>query len=154
MSLKEESLKLDNQICFRLYKASRTMVRLYQPILESLRITYPQYITMLVLWEENTIDFKELGKRLDLKTGTLTPIIKKLEVLEYAIREKNNDDNRKVWVKLTPKGRGLKSKAFKIPKLLTQTIDMDFEQYLHYAAVLDELGDILTIAENKKKEFQ
>lgn len=152
MSLREESLKLDNQICFRLYKASRTMIRLYQPILESLKITYPQYITMLVVWEEESIDFKELGERLDLKTGTLTPIIKKLEASGYIVRKKNKGDNRKIWVKLTSEGKALKSKALEIPKRLTQQIGMNLEQYFNYAAVLDEIGEVLAIAENRQRQ--
>ncbi len=151
MSLKDESLKLGNQICFRLYKASRAMTRVYQPILESLRLTYPQYVTMLVLWEDKRIDFKKLGKRLDMKTGTLTPILKKLEELGYATREKNRDDHRKIWVRLTAEGEKLKSKALMVPEMLLKNMDMNFEQYLKYAAVLDEIGEILSVTENQQK---
>ncbi|MBF9015075.1 MULTISPECIES: MarR family winged helix-turn-helix transcriptional regulator [unclassified Oceanispirochaeta] len=150
--MNDKALRLDNQICFRLYKSSRTMIRLYQPILESLNITYPQYVTMLVMWEEDDIDFKELGRRLDLKTGTLTPIVKRLEILGYLYREMNPDDNRRIWVKITEKGRELKHNAIKIPEILLNYINMDMEQYQKYVCLLDELGEILEQAEIKQKE--
>ena len=149
--MSEDSLKLDRQICFRLYKASRTMTRLYQPLLETLEITYPQYITMLVLWEVENIDFKDLGTRLDLKTGTMTPIVTRLESLGYVYRVKNKDDNRRIWVRLTDSGRALKLKAQNIPESLNQYMKMGQEQYQRYALLLDELGDLLTDAEKKQK---
>ncbi len=147
----QDKLKLDNQVCFRLYRASRKVIRLYQPILAELNITYPQYITMLVMWEEETIDFKALGARLELTTGTLTPIVQRLEGLGYVVREKNPEDHRKVWVKLTPAGKKIKESAYKIPELLLKNMDMDMEKYIRYISVLDELGDILSQAEEKKK---
>lgn len=147
-----DALRLDKQICFRLYKTSRTMIRLYQPILASLDITYPQYLTMMVLWEEEEIDFKELGKRLDLKTGTLTPILKRLESMGYLYREKNTEDNRRIWVKITNEGNVLKDKALDIPGILMDNIHMDKEQYLKYVSLLDEIGDLLDKAENKQKK--
>ncbi len=94
--MNDQALLLENQICFRLYKTSRAMIRLYQPILEAFDITYPQYLTMLVLWEKESIDFKELSRKLELKTGTLTPMLQKLEVAGYLERIKNEKDNRKV----------------------------------------------------------
>lgn len=150
--MNDEVLRLDNQICFHLYKAHRTMTRLYQPVLESLNITYPQYVTMLVLWEVESIDFKELGKRLDLKTGTLTPIIKRLEALGLLFRENNPDDNRRIWVKITEEGRELKQNAIKVPELLLNYLKIDMEQYLKYISLLDELGAILEQAEIKQKK--
>lgn len=128
------------------------MTRIYQPILSALDITYPQYITMLVMWEEDNIDFKELGIRLDLKTGTLTPIVKRLESLGYIYREKNKEDNRRVWVKITNNGKELKNSAFNVPKLLMENIDMDLTQYEKFVTLLDELGDILKNAENNQKK--
>lgn len=148
----QEALKLDNQVCFRLYRAARQMIRIYQPILADLNITYPQYITMLVLWEEEAIDFKALGTRLDLTTGTLTPIVQRLEALGYVVREKNPDDHRKVWVKLTPEGRTLRENAGKIPELLLKQMDTNMEKYNEYVTVLDELGAMLTRAEKKQKK--
>ncbi len=150
--MNDEVLRLDNQICFRLYKASRTMTRLYQPILETLNITYPQYLTMLVMWEMEKIDFKDLGNRLDLKTGTLTPIITRLEKLGYLIREKNAEDNRRIWVALSREGRDLKHDALKVPEFLLSHINMDLEQYQKYISLLDELGEILDKAEIKQNK--
>ncbi len=150
--MNEEALRLDNQICFHLYKAHRTMTRIYQPVLETLNITYPQYVTMLVLWEFESIDFKNLGKRLDLKTGTLTPIIKRLETLGFLYREKNLEDNRRIWVKITEEGRTLKENALKIPEFLMNYLNIDMDQYLKYIGLLDELGAILAQAETKQKK--
>lgn len=147
-----EALKLENQICFRLYKNSRRMTRIYQPILEQLNITYPQYVTLLVVWEFETIDFKDLCRKLDLKTGTITPIIKRLELLGYIFREKNREDNRKIWVKLTDEGRDLKANALKVPQKLFNYIDMDLKDYERYITLLDELGDILERAEKMQKK--
>lgn len=151
MASKDEALKLGNQICFRLYKASRAMIRIYQPLLQSLKLTYPQYVAMLVLWEESSIDFKALGKRLDMKTGTLTPIIQKLEGLGFVVREKNAEDSRKLWVSLTPKGKDLKQEARKIPEMLLKNMDMNFDQYMKFVAVLDEMGEILSNTETQQK---
>ncbi|MGL1891615.1 MAG: MarR family transcriptional regulator [Spirochaetaceae bacterium] len=148
----EGALMLDKQICFRLYKTSRTMTRIYQPILASLDITYPQYVTMMVMWEEEKIDFKELGKRLDLKTGTLTPIVKRLESLGYLFRVKNPEDNRRIWVKITSDGKMLKKKALNVPEVLMDYINMNKEQYIKFVSLLDELGDILDKAENNQKK--
>ena len=149
--MNDDVLKLDKQICFRLYKASRTMVRLYQPLLDSLKITYPQYVTMLAMWEYEVIDFKELGKKLDLTTGTLTPIIIKLESLGYLIREKNDEDKRKIWVKITEEGKSLKHHALRIPETLLGYMDMDKDKYEFYVNILDEIGDVLNKAEQKQK---
>jgi DNA-binding MarR family transcriptional regulator len=150
--MNDEYLKLDKQICFRLYRASRKMIRLYKPILESMNITYPQYVTMLVMWENGVVDSKELGEKLDLKTGTLTPIVKRLENLGYVERERNPDDNRRVWVKITEFGRKQKHNALKIPQLLNSYMNLDLNQYQRYVALLDELGEVLDAAEKKQKE--
>lgn len=150
--MNDEALKLDKQICFRLYKTSRRMTRLYQDILDPLGITYPQYITLLVLWEHECIDFKELGVSLDLKTGTITPILKRLELLGYIYREKNTEDNRRLWIKLTEKGRELKFVARKVPETLLKYIDLDQDKYIRYVNILDELGEILEKAEIKQKK--
>ncbi|MDC7238951.1 MAG: MarR family transcriptional regulator [Spirochaetales bacterium] len=150
--MSEEAIRLDNQLCFRLYKLSRTMTRLYQPILESMNITYPQYVTMLVLWESERIDFKDLGKRLDLKTGTLTPILNRLESLGFILKEKNKEDSRRVWIVLTDEGRSLKGNALKIPALLNTYMNMDLDQYHRFVTILDELDEILDRAEIKQKD--
>ncbi len=150
--MSEEAIRLDNQLCFRLYKLSRTMTRLYQPILESMNITYPQYVTMLVLWESERIDFKDLGRKLDLKTGTLTPILNRLESLGFIQKVKNKEDSRRVWIVLSDEGRSLKGNALNIPALLNSYMNMDLDQYHRFASILDELDEILNRAENKQKE--
>lgn len=111
----DEMLKLENQLCFSLYAAARHVVSLYTPHLKELGITYTQYIVFLVLWEKDGIPVGELGKRLYLDNGTLTPLLKKLEVAGYVTRSRDNDDERVVIVTLTEKGRALKERAREIP---------------------------------------
>jgi len=147
--MNDQALLLENQICFRLYKTSRAMIRLYQPILEAFDITYPQYLTMLVLWEKESIDFKELSRKLELKTGTLTPILQKLEVAGYLERIKNEKDNRKINVTITEKGKKLKEKALSIPMSISECIGLNIESYTRYVEILDELGALLSQAEKE-----
>lgn len=121
----DELLKLDNQLCFQLYSASRMMTKLYQPLLKPLDLTYPQYLVMLVMWEM-TIGHKftvtSLGERLNLDSGTLTPLLKRLEVKRLLQRQRSNEDERQVWVRLTSLGESLKQQARKIPeKLMCET---------------------------------
>ncbi|WP_308011337.1 MarR family winged helix-turn-helix transcriptional regulator [Clostridium tagluense] len=110
-----EPLKLDNQLCFALYACSREITKLYKPALDKLGITYTQYISLLVLWEKDNITVKEMGKKLHLDSGTLTPLLKKLECMELVNRTRDTVDERKVFVKLTEKGIELKEMAIEIP---------------------------------------
>ncbi|WP_319001988.1 MarR family winged helix-turn-helix transcriptional regulator [Clostridium tagluense] len=110
-----EPLKLDNQLCFALYACSREITKLYKPALDKLGITYTQYISLLVLWEKDNITVKEMGKKLHLDSGTLTPLLKKLECMELVNRTRDTVDERKVFVKLTQKGIKLKEMAIEIP---------------------------------------
>lgn len=112
---KYDKIKLDNQICFPLYALSREVIKLYQPILSKHDLTYTQYIAMLVLWEQEKINFKKLGQRLHLDSGTLTPVVKKLESMGLVIKYRNKDDDRVVTVELTEKGRQLKDKILEVP---------------------------------------
>ena len=107
----DEMLKLENQLCFPLYAASRQVVSLYTPYLKELGLTYTQYIVFLVLWEKDGIPVGELGKKLYLDNGTLTPLLKKLEGGGYVTRSRQKDDERVVIVSLTKEGRALKEKA-------------------------------------------
>ena len=111
----DELLKLDNQLCFPLYAAARQVVSLYTPYLKELGLTYTQYIVFLVLWEKDGIPVGELGRRLYLDNGTLTPLLKKLESAGYVSRSRAKDDERVVTVTLTDQGRELKDKAREIP---------------------------------------
>ena len=111
----DEMLKLDNQLCFPLYAASRQVVSLYTPYLKELGLTYTQYIVFLVLWETDGIPVGELGRRLYLDNGTLTPLLKKLEASGYVTRSRDTADERVVIVSLTEEGRNLKENAKELP---------------------------------------
>ncbi len=108
-------LKLENQLCFALYSASRAFTRAYQPLLEPLGLTYPQYIVMLVLWEGEALSVSELGARLSLDSGTLTPLLKRLEEAGFATRRRDEADERVVRVSLTARGRALHERAQAVP---------------------------------------
>lgn len=111
-----ELLKLDNQLCFDLYASSKAVINIYKPLLAKLSITYTQYITLLVLWEQDNITVKELGKKLYLDSGTLTPLLKRLEAMGVLERIRDSKDERNVYVKLTSKGLTMKDEALEIPK--------------------------------------
>lgn len=108
-------LQLDNQLCFALYSTSLAMTKLYKPLLEELGLTYPQYLAMLVLWEKDGLMVSELGDRLYLDSGTLTPLLKRLESSGLVSRLRDVEDERRVHITLTAAGRKLKSQAAKIP---------------------------------------
>ena len=108
-------LLLDNQLCFALYSTSLAMTRFYKPLLKELGLTDPQYLALLVLWESDGLTVSELGKRLFLDSGTLTPLLKRLESLGLVTRLRAVEDERRVHISLTPQGRALKAKAAKIP---------------------------------------
>ena len=108
-------LQLDNQLCFALYSASLAMTRVYKPLLDELGLTYPQYLAMLVLWERDDLMVSELGERLYLDSGTLTPLLKRLQSSGYITRVRAVEDERRVHITLTATGRKLKLKAAKIP---------------------------------------
>ena len=108
-------LALDNQLCFALYSASLAMTKLYKPLLAPLGLTYPQYIVMLALWEEDGQTVSALGEKLALDSGTLTPLLKRLEAQGALSRERDAADERRVIVRLTPAGRRLKLQARKVP---------------------------------------
>jgi DNA-binding MarR family transcriptional regulator len=108
-------LALDNQFCFALYSASHAMTKTYKPMLDKLGLTYPQYLVMLVLWEQDGILVKEIGARLFLDSGTLTPLLKRLEASGLALRQRDPHDERQVRITLTPKAHALKEAARAIP---------------------------------------
>jgi MarR family transcriptional regulator, organic hydroperoxide resistance regulator len=109
------ALLLDNQLCFALYSASLAMTKLYKPLLAELGLTYPQYLVMLVLWERDGLMVSELGERLSLDSGTLTPLLKRLEGLGLVSRIRDVGDERRVHITLSAAGRKLKARAIKIP---------------------------------------
>lgn len=113
-----EQLKLENQLCFPIYAASRLIIREYQPLLDKLRITYSQYLVLMVLWETDNLAVSEITRRLILNTNTLTPILKRMEAQGIITRQRSNEDERKVIISLTPKGKQLQAEAASIPAQL------------------------------------
>ncbi|EPD44006.1 MarR family winged helix-turn-helix transcriptional regulator [Delftia sp. WSY_4] len=116
-----ELLRLDNQVCFALYSASLAMTKLYKPLLDGIGLTYPQYLVMLVLWERDGLTVSEIGEQLYLDSGTLTPLLKRLEGAGLLERVRDAQDERRVRITLTPQGRALRDAAEKIPACVLQS---------------------------------
>ena len=125
-----DGLKLENQLCFPLYAASREVIKQYRPFLAGLDLTYTQYIAMMVFWEEKLINVKELGKRLFLDSGTLTPVLKSLEAKGYVRRYRSTQDERVLMVEITPKGEALKELARDIPQQMAGCVSLSSEEAL------------------------
>lgn len=132
-------LKLDNQLCFALYTANRKMTQKYKTLLDPLKLTYPQYLVMLVLLEEDHITVKALGKRLYLDSGTLTPLLKRMEKTGYVSRERSEEDERKVFISLTETGRLLETELETIPVEMTFGVDANVEDLIFIRERLNEL---------------
>jgi MarR family transcriptional regulator, organic hydroperoxide resistance regulator len=109
-------LMLDNQICFAVYSTAHAFNRVYKPLLDKLGLTYPQYLVMLVLWERDGVPVKDIGERLFLDSGTLTPLLKRLEKADLVKRTRSAEDERQVLIALTPQGQALKEKARAVPQ--------------------------------------
>ncbi len=120
-------VKIEEQLCFPLYACSKEMVRKYKPFLDELGLTYTQYITLIVLWEKNETNVKDLGERLYLDSGTLTPLLKKLEQKGYITRKRSTADERNLLVKITEEGMALKERARTIPVRLLKDLDLTRE---------------------------
>ena len=120
-----DALKLENQLCFPLYACSRSIVNLYTPFLKPLGLTYTQYIVFLVLWEQDGITVGELGAKLHLDNGTITPLLKKMQDKGYVTRERSKSDERVVIVSLTDEGRALREEAVKIPASIGQCVPLE-----------------------------
>jgi len=124
-----EQLLLENQICFLVYKLNRAIGAAYRPLLDNLGLTYPQYLVMLVLWEHGSLPVGEICRRLDLDTGTVSPLIKRMETSGLLMRERQASDERTVIVKLTGDGKALKKKALPIPTALGSCLFTDISEY-------------------------
>ena len=122
---KYDALKLENQLCFPLYAAAREVVKRYRPYLDELDLTYTQYITMMVMWEQNEITVKELGEKLFLDSGTMTPVLKSLEAKGYVKRQRSTSDERSVTVILTDIGEQIKEKAVEIPSKVAGCVGLE-----------------------------
>lgn len=120
-----EALRLDNQLCFPLYACAKEIVRRYKPFLDEIDLTYTQYIAMMVLWEEREINVKELGSRLYLDSGTLTPVLKRLEQKGFITRQRDDKDERVLIVSITKEGDELKDKAVDIPVKMAGCVSLE-----------------------------
>ena len=128
MRNKYDVLKIENQLCFPLYACSREVIKQYTPFLDEIGLTYTQYITMMVLWEQKEIQVKELGQKLFLDSGTLTPVLKKLEEKGLVSRRRSKEDERNLIATLTDEGKILKKKAAGIPAQMAQCLSLEPEE--------------------------
>ncbi|MBQ8407364.1 MAG: MarR family transcriptional regulator [Clostridia bacterium] len=136
-------LKLKNQLCFPLYAASRQVIKQYRPLLDEIGLTYTQYIVMMVFWEEKKINVKELGKKLYLDSGTLTPVLKSLEAKGLVNRHRSTFDERVLTVEITDAGESLKEKASTIPTALASCIKLDPQEATQLYSLLYKVLDSL-----------
>lgn len=125
---KYDCLKLENQLCFPLYACSKEVIRKYKPYLDELDLTYTQYLAMMVMWEKRELTVKELGEFLYLDSGTLTPVLKKLEEKDYIQRNRSKDDERNLIVSITQAGEALRDRAVQIPAKLSACINLESEE--------------------------
>ena len=132
-------LKLENQVCFPLYSAANAITRTYRPLLKQLDLTYLQYLVMMVLWSNNVINVKKLGDKLNLDSGTLTPLLKRLETKSLLVRKPNELDERIKDLHLTPEGVELKTRAAYIPNQLVCQLDMDLDDLLQLKYLCEKL---------------
>jgi len=130
--MSKNQLCLDEQLCFPIYAASNLIVKAYRPFLTPLGLTYPQYLVMLVLWEKECVSVGDLGQILHLDSGTLTPLLKRMETSGLINRSRDPNDERRVLISLKDKGRDLSAEAEKIPKELTKNIEFDNLNQLRY----------------------
>lgn len=139
MEEKYECLKLRKQLCFPLYACSREMIKLYKPFLDELGLTYTQYITIMVLWEHKAMTVKTLGKELFLDSGTLTPLLKKLEEKGLVTRRRSDQDERNLIVSITESGEAMKDRALHIPAEMTKCINLPKEDIRNLYRMLHQM---------------
>ena len=138
---KYDALKLDNQICFPLYAASREVIKKYRPYLDEIGLTYTQYIAMMVLWEQKKVSVKELGEKLFLDSGTLTPLLKTLEAKGYLRRHRDENDERVLIVEITEAGEALKEQAVEVPGKMAKCVSLSPEEAVQLYTLLHKLLD-------------
>ncbi|CEN86969.1 MAG: MarR family winged helix-turn-helix transcriptional regulator [Paraclostridium sordellii] len=136
---KYEKIKLDNQLCFSLYAASREVIKTYKPHLDKYGLTYTQYIAMLVVWEHEKITVKEMGKKLHLDSGTLTPVLKKLYSMELIDKYRDKNDDRVVIVEVTEKGKNMKDEIIEVPEKMYCKFSKNIEDAIELKRLLDNL---------------
>lgn len=143
MTDRYEALKLKNQLCFPLYAVSKEIVKQYTPLLDKIGLTYTQYIAMMVLWEEREVSVKELGNRLLLDSGTITPVLKTLEKKGYVNRRRSQTDERVVYAVLTDEGLALREQAVEIPEKIGACIPLEPEDAANLYRILHTIMDRL-----------
>ena len=134
-------LRIKNQLGFPLYACAREVIKQYKPFLDSLDLTYTQYITMMVLWEEKSLTVKELGDILYLDSGTLTPLLKKMETKGLITRKRSMQEERSLIVSITQKGDALKEKAVEVPAKLAQTLKLTPDECVQLHGLLNKMLD-------------
>ncbi|MHB8283562.1 MAG: MarR family winged helix-turn-helix transcriptional regulator [Caulobacteraceae bacterium] len=140
----QDLLRLDRQVCFPLYAASNLITRLYRPLLDALGLTYPQYLVMMVLWEKSPRTVGEVGQQLHLDTGTLTPLLKRMEVASLIARQRDASDERRVLVSLTKQGEALKEPACRVPEALATQVAMSLQDLEKLRLAVTDLIDAMT----------
>ncbi|MDO9431364.1 MAG: MarR family transcriptional regulator [Phenylobacterium sp.] len=135
-----DRLRLDNQLCFALYAASGLVTRAYRPLLEPLGLTYPQYLVMLALWEQAPRTVKALGQALELDSGTLTPLLKRLETAGFVTRTRDAQDERRVQIALTKAGEALREKAAEVPTALACQLQLPLDEIVELKTTLQDLA--------------
>lgn len=134
-----ESLKLENQLCFPLYACAKEIVRRYTPLLEPLGLTYTQYIAMMVMWEHKSISVRDMGKLLFLDSGTLTPMLKKMEKAGWIQRKRSERDERMVILTITARGEELHDKAAEIPSKMARCVTLENDEALQLYSILNKM---------------
>lgn len=147
----QASLTLDRQLCFALYSASRAFTNLYRPVLDELGLTYPQYLVMLVLWEREAVSVKDLGDALRLDSGTLSPLLKRLQAHELVTRRRSEHDERSVEVALTDQGRALNKRAESVPKWMLAATGLSMGEALELRSTLDRLTTAVDTAADQAR---
>ena len=139
MEKKYDALRLENQLCFPLYACARETIKLYKPFLDELDLTYTQYIAMMVLWEREAVTVKEMGTALHLDSGTLTPLLKKMEAKGLLTRRRSTDDERSLIVTLTEEGRAMQERALNVPYQVAQCVNLEPEEAAELYRLLHKL---------------
>jgi DNA-binding MarR family transcriptional regulator len=150
--MKYEQLKLENQVCFPVYTASRLIIREYQPLLDDLGITYTQYLVLMVLWEKDGISVNDISQKLVLNTNTLTPLLKRMEGQGILQRKRDTKDERKVLIKLTAKGKQMMDQASEIPGKLAEGLNTGSMDILEVIELRDKLNRLIDSMIAKKLE--
>jgi DNA-binding MarR family transcriptional regulator len=147
-----DPLALENQVCFALAVAARTVISVYKPLLEPMHLTHPQYLVMLALWQQAPLSVTELGRRLELDPGTLSPLLKRLEAAGYVTRERARDDERSLAVRLTPAGTALREQAERIPPAIVERLAMDLGELRELHGSLTEVIEAARKAQQAQQD--